>query len=76
MTTLGKRTPRAGDRTTVYGQSAIIRRVRPFGTIDVETSDGRWYRISGLDFLRPDAGADAIQATPGQKRKRKEPTDA
>ena len=45
---------KAGDyiTTTIYGraQRVIILRVHPFGTFDVQLSNGNCYRVTGLSF--------------------------
>jgi len=46
----GKRKGAVGDRCDVHGMPGIIREIHDFGTIDVETKDGRWWRLTGLDF--------------------------
>lgn len=35
----------------VNGQKAVIVKVHPFGTIDVRTESGRFFRITGLSFI-------------------------
>lgn len=43
--------PRIGQRMDVRGQSCIIRRIIPLGTIEVESIEsGQWFRVSGLPF--------------------------
>lgn len=43
--------PRVGDRTTVRGVPVEIVKVRPFGTIDVVSLDGKHaWRVTGLFF--------------------------
>lgn len=40
---------------------AIVRRVHPFGTVDVESvATGRWYRVSGLDVTAPYGWGSAV----------------
>ena len=57
MTTRHKKTTlrkaiRIGDLVLVHGNTyGTIRKVYAFGTADVETSDGRWYRVTGLQFF-------------------------
>ncbi len=44
--------PTVGQLYTVYGVVCRIVRVRPFGTIDVESLDGtKAWRVTGLFFL-------------------------
>ncbi len=44
--------PRIGQTVTVYNIECRIYRIHPFGTIDVEATDGseRCWRITGLCF--------------------------
>lgn len=39
---------RVGDVLTVHGKPARIYKVHPLGTFDVETADGRTFRVTGL----------------------------
>ena len=43
-------TPRIGQTYRVHGVLGIIVAVHRAGTIDVETPDGRWWRVTGLTF--------------------------
>ncbi len=43
--------PQVGQIIKVHGQDCRIFKIRPFGTVDVVTLDGkRAYRVSGLAF--------------------------
>jgi len=42
--------PKIGQKITFRGLTATIRRIHAAGTIDVETTSGKWFRISGLAF--------------------------
>jgi hypothetical protein len=46
-----------GDVFEVRGMTVRILKIRPFGTVDVETLDGKhWYRVTGLQFtIRKDS---------------------
>ena len=37
-----------GDTLKVHGRTATVIKVYPFGTYDVETEDGRYFRVTGL----------------------------
>lgn len=37
-----------GSIIKVYGRKAIVRKVHALGTVDVETVDGKWFRVTGL----------------------------
>ena len=45
-----KHKPQVGDSIQVHGRVAKILKVHPFGTLDVQFSDGQTCRISGLSF--------------------------
>jgi hypothetical protein len=43
--------PSIGMAFKVYGRIGTIVAIHPFGTIDVQMSDGATYRVTGLAFL-------------------------
>lgn len=45
--------PRVGQTMTVYGKPATIIKVHPFGTVDVRTESGKYFRVTGLPFIEP-----------------------
>jgi hypothetical protein len=49
------KTPKAGDIKTmhIFGkiQKVTILAVRPAGTLDIELTDGKCYRVSGFAFI-------------------------
>ena len=52
--------PAIGMIVKVLGQDCRITKIRPFGTIDVESLDGlRAYRVSGLGFGRAELSPGA-----------------
>lgn len=44
--------PAVGDVVMVRGVAATVYHVHQFGTVDVETADGRCFRVSGLAAVR------------------------
>lgn len=40
--------PKVGDLIMVHNIPATVRKLLPFGTIEVETEDGNWFRLSGF----------------------------
>jgi hypothetical protein len=40
-----------GQQVKVYGGWATIRRVHGMGTVDVEDSRGKWFRVTGLPMF-------------------------
>lgn len=42
--------PKVGWRMEVRGESCIIRRILPLGTIEAQSVTGKWFRVSGLPF--------------------------
>lgn len=61
------RKPRLGDVVSAYGRPAKIMKLHGMGTVDAQTADGKWYRITGL----PIADIDI----PMPKVRRKNPLD-
>lgn len=61
-----KLTYKVGQKIATRYGDAIIRRVYPLGTVDVENvATGRWYRVTGLPLYAPEGGWGAAVLSAG-----------
>lgn len=49
--TMNTNAPKIGQTIVVYGVTCTIVKIHPFGTVDVEAPNGRYYRVTGLSFF-------------------------
>ena len=43
--------PKVGQTIIAFGKECIIVRVLPFGTIEIKSPEGKYFRMTGLSFL-------------------------